>query len=155
MLFPTHLAAGYVLGRRAGRPTPWVVAGAALPDAVDKSLATAGVVDLYHTVGHSAAALTLLLAVALFVRRGESTALAVGVASHLALDAGHVVLNGRPADAAFLAWPLARPPEPLALPPLAFVRVYVGTPSFLLECLFWCVLVSAVLTARLRTGRPV
>lgn len=154
MLFATHLVAGYALGRLTDRPVMWVVAGAGLPDLVDKPLAATGVVDLYHTVGHSGLGLAVLVAAALATRRMELAALAVGVASHLTLDAVHVVVNGRPADAAFLGWPAMLPPDPLALGPLAFVRVYVGTPSFFLECLIWVTLAAAVLGPRLRAWRP-
>lgn len=154
MLFPTHLVAGYALGRLADRSVPWVVAGAALPDLVDKPLAAAGLTELYHTIGHSALGLAALVAVALSLRRAELWAIAAGVASHLALDAGHVVLNGRPADAAFLGWPAVLPPDPLALDPIAFAELYLGTPSFVVECLVWvgvAVLVGHRLWARRET----
>lgn len=153
MLFPTHLAAGYVTGRLTGRAVPLVVLGAALPDLVDKPLATGGMVDLYHTVGHSGFVLVALGAATALSGREELRAVTVGVASHLALDAGHVVLNGRAADAAFLGWPAVLPPDPPALAPLAFVRVYVGTPAFFLECALWVALACVVLTARWHEGQ--
>ncbi len=146
MLFPTHLVVAALLGRRLRLSTAWLLAGAALPDVVDKSLATLGVVDLFHTVGHSALLVVVAVPVAYAGRRG--LAAAVGWGSHLALDAFHIVLNGRPTDALFLVWPLAVPPTPLALPPVAFVRYYLWSPSFFVEVGIWAALVAAVLVGR-------
>lgn len=146
MLFPTHLAAGYLLGRRVRWSTMWVVVGAALPDLVDKPLALAGAVDLYHSVGHSLVLAAVLLPLA--ARDGRGTAALVGWASHLLLDAVHVVVNGRAADAAFLGWPLVVPPSPPALGPVAFARVYVGTPAFVLDLAIWAALAWTLLAGR-------
>lgn len=146
MLFPTHLAAAYLLGRRTGPPTGWMVVGAALPDLIDKPLAIAGVADLYHSVGHSVVLAAVLLPLAVLDRRGVATL--VGWASHLVLDAVHVVVNGRPTDAAFLWWPVVVPPDPPALGPLAFARVYVWSPAFVLELGIWVAVGYAVLAPR-------
>lgn len=135
MLFPTHLLAAAVLGRVSRLSPLWLVVGTALPDIVDKPLAMAGVVDLYHSVGHSALLLAVAVPVALTGRAG--LALAVGWGLHLLLDALHVVVNGRPGDAVFLVWPLAVPADPLALPPGSFFTYYVGSPSFYLEVVCW------------------
>lgn len=152
MLFPTHLAAGFLLGRRTGRPAWWVVAGAALPDLLDKPLALAGVVDLYHSVGHSVGLAALLVPLAARDRRG--VAVLVGWASHLLLDAVHVVVNGRAADAAFLGWPLVVPPDPPALGPVAFARAYVGTPAFALDLVILAALAWTLLAGRARSSTP-
>ncbi len=147
MLFATHLAAAALLARPT-RLSPWLlVAGAALPDLVDKPLAALGVVDLYHTVGHSGLLLVLVVPVALTGRAGLSAA--VGWGSHLLLDALHIVVNGRPSDALFLGWPLVVPPDPLAIPPGAFVAYYLWSPSFFLEFLIWGGL-AVVLARRVR-----
>lgn len=135
MLFPTHLLAAALLGRPLGLSRAWLVVGAALPDLVDKPLAMAGVFDLYHTVGHSAVVLGLFLSVAL--SGSAARALAVGWLSHLCLDAFHVIVNGRPGDALFLAWPVQTPPDPLALAPMAFVEHYVGSTAFFVELGLW------------------
>jgi len=142
MLFPTHLLAAAVLGWASRLSPLWLVVGTALPDVIDKPLATLGVVDLYHSVGHSALLLVVAVPVALAGRAG--LALAVGWALHLLLDAVHVVLNGRPGDAVFLAWPLAVPADPLALPPGSFFVYYLGSPSFYLEAAFWLAVSVAV-----------
>ncbi|MFC7042336.1 metal-dependent hydrolase [Halonotius sp. GCM10025705] len=149
MLFPTHLvvAAGIGVAARlraasstrgtSQRPLAigWLVVGAALPDVVDKPLGMAGVTELFHSVGHSALVLPVMVAVALASRRG--LALAVGWGSHLFLDALHVVINGRPSDALFLGWPAVVPPNPPAIPPGEFIWFYLGSPSFYLEVLLW------------------
>lgn len=146
MLFPTHLAAAALAGRVTRLSTAWLVVGAAAPDLIDKPLGMAGVVDLYHSVGHSL--LLAVLAVPLARRSARGAALALGWASHLALDAFHVVVNGRPTDALFLTWPVVVPPAPPAIPPGAFARQYVGTPSFWIEVLVWLALAAVVVRDR-------
>lgn len=146
MLFPTHLLAAAVLGRARRLSPLWAVAGAALPDVVDKPLGMLGVTELYHSVGHS-----LLLAplVPVALRYGPAgTALALGWASHLALDALHVVVNGRPDDALFLLWPVVVPPSPPAIPPGSFVFHYLWSPSFVLEVGLWLGVALVVLRRR-------
>jgi hypothetical protein len=140
VLFPTHLVAAALLSRVSSLSPWWLVAGAALPDIVDKPLAMVGAVELFHSVGHSGLLVVVAIPVALYSRVG--TAVAVGWASHLLLDVVHVVVNGRPWDALFLAWPLAVPPNPLAIPPGSFVVFYIGTPSFFLELLLWVALAA-------------
>lgn len=135
MLFPTHLLAAATVGRVSGLATPWLVVGAAAPDVVDKPLGMVGVVDLYHSVGHSVVLLCAVVPVVLF--HGAARAVVVGWASHLALDALHVVVNGRARDVLSLAWPVTAPPEPLAIPPGSFLVYYVGSPSFVLEVALW------------------
>ncbi|WP_251342661.1 metal-dependent hydrolase [Haloplanus halophilus] len=146
MLFATHLVAAWLLGRRWRASPRWLVAGAALPDVVDKPLAAAGVVDLYHTVGHSGVTLALAVPVALVGRRG--VALWVGWLSHLLLDALHLVVNGRADDVPFLGWPLTEPATPLGLPPVEFVGYYLWTPSFFLETVVWLALGVSLVAAR-------
>jgi len=150
MLFVTHLAAAVVVGRLSRLPTIPLLVGAAAPDLVDKPLGAAGVVELYHSVGHSALVFVVLLPLALHSRVG--VAVATGWASHLLLDAVHVVLNGRPGHALFLLWPLARSSDPLGLPPAAFVRHYLRTPSFYLEVALWLALLAAFVWGRRRGG---
>ncbi|WP_324760860.1 metal-dependent hydrolase [Haloarcula montana] len=151
MLFLTHLLAAALVGRWSRLAPLWLIVGAALPDLVDKPLAMAGVVDLYHTVGHSALVVPLAVAAAYTGRTGA--ALAVGWGSHLFLDALHIVINGRPGDALFLGWPLVTPPTPLAIPPGEFFVYYLWSPSFFLELLLWAVAVGiAVSDLRIRSA---
>lgn len=148
MLFPTHLAAAAVVGSLSRLSPGWVVVGAAVPDVVDKPLGMSGAVGLYHSLGHSLLLAAVAVPLALVGRAG--LAAAVGWVSHLLLDAVHVVVNGRPDDAVFLAWPFALPETPLAVPPGSFFYYYLGTPSFYLEVAFWAAL--AVLLWRRRTA---
>jgi len=142
MLFPTHLLAAAVVGRASRLPVLWVVVGTAVPDVLDKPLATLGVTSLFHSLGHSALLLVVAVPLALSGRAGLS--LAVGWALHLALDALHVVVNGRPGDAVFLLWPAVVPSDPLALPPGSFFLYYLWSPAFFLEVAFWLAAVAFV-----------
>lgn len=149
VLFPTHLLVAGLLGRGTRLSTPWLVAGAALPDVVDKPLATVGAVDLFHSVGHSVLWLPVAVTVGLASARG--LAVAVGWGSHLLLEVVHVVVNGRPESVLSLAWPVAAPADPLAIPPGAFFVHYLGTPSFYLEVALW--LAAAAMLVRARVDR--
>jgi hypothetical protein len=135
VLFPTHLVAAWLLGGKTRLSSTWLVVGAAIPDLVDKPLAMLGAVELFHTVGHSAILGVLIIPLAR--RSPQALAIGVGWASHLLLDAGHVIVNGRPLDALFLGWPLVVPPAPLALGPVPFLSQYLYTPSFWIEFLIW------------------
>ena len=64
-------------------------------------------------------------------------ALWVGWASHLGLDAVHMVVNGRPDDVRFLAWPFVHHVPAVDLPPVEFFFHYLWTPSFFLEVAMW------------------
>jgi len=149
VLFPTHLLVAVLLARRGRASVGWAVAGAALPDLVDKPLATFGVVDLFHTLGHSALLAVVVLPVAAVSRAGFAAA--VGWASHLLLDAFHVIVNGRATDALFLVWPVAVPPDPIAIPPGDFFLYYLWSPSFFVEVAIWAG--AAVLAVRAWRGR--
>lgn len=144
MLFPTHLLAAALVGRASGLAPLWLVVGTAVPDLLDKPLATLGVTPLFHSVGHSALLLVAVVPLALSGRAGLSAA--VGWGLHLALDALHVIVNGRPGDAVFLLWPAVVPSDPLALPPGAFLLYYLWSPAFFLEAALW--LAAAALAVR-------
>lgn len=144
MLFPTHLVAAYVVGKRYDLSLFWVVVGAAAPDLIDKPLATAGLVDLYQSIGHS---LLLFLGIsAVVLVRREWAALWVGWASHLLLDASHMVINARPEDLRFLAWPVIKHTPAVHLPPVNFLFYYLGTPSFYVEIAIWFVFAYVLIT---------
>lgn len=143
MLFPTHLvvACGLAKGRF---PTAWVVAGAVLPDLVDKPVATAGLVPTYHSIAHSALFGVVFLLPVLVGRvvdwtpdTGRLAAVAFGWGSHVAADAIHVTLNGRAGDTVFLLWPIVSDWDSFGLGPVPFVVQYVGTTAFYLELLVW------------------
>jgi hypothetical protein len=149
MLFPTHLLAAALAGRATRLSTLWLVAGTAVPDVLDKPLATVGVTQLFHSVGHSGLLVVVAVPLALSGRAGLSAA--VGWALHLLLDAVHVAVNGRPGDAVFLLWPAAVPTDPLALPPGSFFLYYLWSPSFFLEVALWLAAVGLVVR-RWRAG---
>lgn len=107
-----------------------------------------GITSLYHSVGHSA--LLALVAVPLALSGRAGLSVAVGWALHLLLDVVHVAINGRPGDAVFLLWPGIVPSDPLAIPPGAFARYYLWSPSFFLEVAIWLVAVG-VLVHQYRT----
>lgn len=144
MLFPTHLVAAALVGTRSRLPVLWLVGGAALPDVVDKPLATIGVVELFHSVGHSALVLALFLPVVWYGIK--AVAVLVGWGLHLLLDAVHIVVNGRPGDVLFLFWPVTAPPNPLGIPPGEFFIHYLWSPSFFLEFLIWAALAAVVVS---------
>jgi len=152
VLFPTHLVAAALLSRVSRLSPAWLVVGAAVPDVVDKPLATLGVTTLFHSVGHSLLLAVAVVPVALTGRTG--LAAAVGWLSHIALDSLHVVVNGRPTDALFLFWPVVLPPDPLAIPPGSFFYYYLGSPSFYLEAVVWTALAVAVVRGGWRVRRP-
>lgn len=142
MLFPTHLVASYLVGRRWELPPSWAVAGAALPDLVDKPLGTLGIAELYHSIGHS---LLLLVGLSVVVRLGrKGLALWIGWASHLALDAAHMAINGRPGDVRFLGWPIVDHEPAIGLPPVDFLFHYLGTPAFFVEVAIWIAFAAAL-----------
>jgi hypothetical protein len=153
VLFPTHLVAAGLLWRVASLSPLWLVVGAAIPDIVDKPLGMVGVTALFHSVGHSALLVLVMIPLALAGRAG--LAVAMGWASHLALDAIHVVVNGRPTDALFLFWPVLTPPNPPAIPPGSFFWYYLGSRSFFLEVGIWvvfCVVLVRVGLAKRRAS---
>ena len=144
MLFLTHLLAAVLVGRASRLAPLWLVVGTAVPDVLDKPLATLGITSLFHSVGHSTLLLVVIVPLALSGRAGLS--ISVGWALHLALDVFHVVINGRPGDAIFLLWPAVVPSDPLALPPGSFFLYYLWSPAFFLEVALW--LAAAALAVR-------
>ena len=64
-----------------------------------------------------------------------------------------VVVNGRPADALFLLWPMVQPPDPLAIPPGSFFWYYLGSRSFYLEVVIWALLAVVLVRAGVRASQ--
>lgn len=149
MLYPTHPVAGYLLAILWKLPALPVVVGAALPDLIDKPLASAGITNRYHTLAHS---LVGLLIPAFLARRNRLwRAVFIGWLSHLALDVLHMVLNGRGEDSKFLLWPFVSHESQVQLPPVEFAAFYGGTRSFVVELGIWAAFV-AVLTRKYLFG---
>lgn len=156
MLFPTHLVIAVGVGR-SRFSTAWVVAGAALPDLVDKPLAMLGAVPTYHSVAHSALVALGVAVPLLLVRRhggptgvGRVAAVALGWGSHLLADAAHITINGRPENTVFLLWPVISEWDSIDAAPGTFAVQYVGTPSFYVELVIW----AGVVVLLARNGLP-
>lgn len=120
-----HLAVGYLcyagytrfrFGRPPGDAAAVVAVFAALlPDLIDKPLASAGVVPVGRTIGHSLLlAVPLAIAVWLLARRADrellGVAFAIGYGSHLAADVPWHVIAGDYHELGFLLWPLTEMP---------------------------------------------
>lgn len=131
-----HLAVGYLcyagytraaLGRTpAEGPALAAIAGATLPDLLDKPLAFAGVVDVGRTIGHSLLfALPLVVVVWLLARARDrgvlGVAFAIGYLSHVATDVPWHVLSGDYHELGFLLWPITPMPEYTGTKPLGTV----------------------------------
>jgi membrane-bound metal-dependent hydrolase YbcI (DUF457 family) len=144
VLFPTHLLAGYLLGRRWTRLPVWAAGGAALPDLVDKPLGLVGATELYHSVGHSLLPVLGLALAWLLARRVEGPddrllAVGLGCGSHICLDVLGIAVNGRSENWVLLLWPIREKPNPLGLDPVAFSVEYLWSWSFYAEIVVWVV----------------
>lgn len=86
LMFPTHLAVGYLAGIYTRLPVAYLLLGSVLPDVVDRPLYWLGLTPFSHTLTHSIliAGPASLVATALFGRRGA--ALALGWLLHVATD---------------------------------------------------------------------
>ncbi|WP_049926040.1 metal-dependent hydrolase [Halopiger goleimassiliensis] len=122
--------AGYTRATRGGAPTEEAtlaaLAGAALPDLLDKPPWLAGVVDVGRTLGHSLLfAIPVVLGVWWLARARGRTALgiafAVGSLSHLATDVPWHVVSGDLEELGFLLWPVTPMPAYSGTKPLGTV----------------------------------
>lgn len=105
MKIPGHLAVGLYFRERmgiTGRYSLWLLAGALLPDLIDKPLMYMGVTPFGRSIGHAPSMWLLVwLCWALWVRvRNRSSfhvgviCVLVGAASHLLADLSNDALNG-------------------------------------------------------------
>lgn len=143
---PVHLAVGYLCyaaysRRRDERspgqlPTLGALAGAAIPDLLDKPLAAAGAVPVGRTIGHSLLFVLPLAAGVWLVARGRGrpeigVAFAVGILSHVATDVPWHVLAGAYGELGFLLWPITPMPAYTGVKSLATVGGYEVTTLWL------------------------
>lgn len=112
LMFPTHLATGYLLGGYVEVPIAYIVLGSALPDLVDKPLYWLGLTPYTHTVAHSIAVAVPvgLLAIAVFGHRGA--ALAVGWLAHLGTDFLNVLTTQGLSQTPYFVLYVGAPPDP-------------------------------------------
>lgn len=137
-------------GALARLPLPWLALGGLLPDLVDKPLG-----HLVLGYGHGRLWMHTLLATLAFAALALAgwrlsrrlglvlAALALGVASHLVLDA----MWGSPA---ILLWPLLGPMPRVPYDPIQYVTVLAQPSIYLSEGLAASVLVAGLLGARAR-----
>lgn len=134
MMVTTHLVVGYVLGHLSQYPTLLLVVGSVLPDVLDRGLATVGVADDGHTVGHSLPVVLPTVGVLAILFQRPGVALGIGVVGHLTCDLFHQIgLNGVRHATVFVLWPLSgRDPVPpsetlrLSVGPMDYCTSYVG-----------------------------
>ncbi|EMA39154.1 hypothetical protein [Halobiforma nitratireducens] len=125
LLFPTHLAMGYLIAVYSRYPVAYLVLGSAMPDLLDRSLYWLGLTPFTHTVGHSlAVALPVALALAwLFGTRG--VAFAVGWLVHIVTDFLNVLTTRGFSETAYYVLFLSPPPSD----EVTFATVTVGVPT--------------------------
>lgn len=162
LLFPTHLAVGYLAGAYSRFPVAYLVLGSALPDVVDRPLYWLGLTPFTHTVGHSLAVAVpaCAVAVALFGRRG--VAFAIGWLLHVATDFLNVLttrgLSATPYYVLYLG------PPPAEREAVAFDAVTVSLPFtgishtahpvvLLLEVVLLCWAAAVLLRGRYASSR--
>ncbi|WP_276253750.1 metal-dependent hydrolase [Halomontanus rarus] len=132
MLPPVHLVVGYVCYAAYSRlvlkdlPRAWpalaAVAGAAIPDLLDKPLWLSGVVPVGRTIGHSLLFAIPASVAVWVVARGRDhnrnrdrdllgVAFVVGLLSHVATDVPWHLLSREYHELGFLLWPITHMPE--------------------------------------------
>jgi hypothetical protein len=118
-----HLAVSFLLGRArayTGRSFALCLAGAFLPDLVDKPLVALGVTPVAHSVGHSVFLVALGAAVVpTWSRLRGATPLVVGWAGHVAAD----LIVAYPTFLVNYGWPLL---EPRPTPDEGFVAYWLA-----------------------------
>lgn len=140
-----HLAVSVLLSRPFGadrRALALCLAGAVVPDLVDKPLFALELAPVAHTVGHSVLTVGLLALVA--ARYRALAPLAVGWAGHVAAD----LVVAYPKFLVNYAWPLLEPRPTPDDPFLAYWVDYAASGFGALEVL----LVAAALVAGYRRG---
>ena len=125
LMFPTHLATGYLLSVYGKLPIAYVVLGSALPDLVDRPLYWLGLTPYTHAVTHSIAVAVpaCLVAIAVFGHRGA--ALAVGWLVHVGTDFLNVLLTQGLSQTPYFVLYAAPPSDPAPV----FTTVTIPLPA--------------------------
>lgn len=128
-----HLAVSVLLARTrgyTGRALGCCLAGAVVPDLVDKPLAALGVVPVTHSLGHSVVVLALVAGVVVAHRRVRGAApFVVGWAGHVAAD----LVVAYPTFLVNYGWPLLAPRPTPDDPIVAYWLEYAIGPLGVLE----------------------
>ena len=135
MLFPTHLLVVIPVAFETGLSVPLLLAGSALPDIIDKSLPALGLTETYHSIAHSIFTVAFLTALVFLYKPLLAFSLAYGI--HVLLDVVQVGINEPSGNWRFIFWPVRFPENPLKLPPVNFLKHYIGTEAFYLEIFLW------------------
>ena len=112
LMFPTHLALGYLLGIYSKLPVAYLVLGSILPDIADRPLYWLGLAPSTHALGHSIAVAVPACALAIAVLGRGGVALAIGWLGHLLADFLNVVTTQGLAQTPYYVLYVA-PPENL------------------------------------------
>ena len=155
LLFPTHLAMGYLVGAYSRFPIAYLVIGAALPDVVDRPLFWLGLTPFTHTVVHSVAiALPVCVGVSYLYGR-PGVAFSIGWLLHLAADFLNVVTTQGLAMAPYYVLYLTPPPAETYVYPTVTISLpfsditHVAHPGIVL---FELVIIGWALGVVLRRG---
>jgi|APHM01.1.fsa_nt_gi hypothetical protein len=135
MLFPTHLLVVVPLVFETGLPALMLLAGSALPDIIDKSLPALGLTETYHSIAHSIFTVAFLTVAGSVYKPLFAFSLAYSI--HVLLDVIQVEINEPSGNWMFVFWPVRFPENPLKLPPVKFLKHYIGTKAFYLEIFLW------------------
>lgn len=116
LMFPSHVAMGYLIGVLSRYPIAYLVLGSALPDLIDRPLYWLGLTPLPHTIGHSLFVAVPVSLVAIYLLGDRGIAFAIGWLVHLATDVLNVLTTQGPARAPYyVLYPLERPTGQLDL----------------------------------------
>lgn len=86
LMFPTHLAVGYLIGVYSRYPVAYVVVGSAVPDLVDRPLYWLGITPFSHTLAHSLVVAVPVCAVLVYFLGDRGVAVAIGWLVHILTD---------------------------------------------------------------------
>lgn len=160
VMFPTHVAIGYLAGFYSRYPVAAFSVGSVLPDLFDRPLFWLGVAPHSHTVGHSLF-VAVPVSVVLIHRFGlPGVAVGVGWFVHAAMDVLNVLTTDGPARAPyFVLYPLSIPEGSPSFAAVTFTIPGIGlthtvNPALLVvEAVVVCWMLAVVARERGLSGR--